>query len=329
MLRIEHCIYFVEIAKAGSISKAAEALHMSQPHLSQCLRQLEAIVGTALVERHARGLTLTSTGHQCLEHCQALVDEAAILQNWQRESQNRSVLKVATFNAYAPINSFYEVTSEDALLATAESSLESGQSQLFEVYNRDVVEMVIQQQANLGVVYVEDILMPHFIKMLKRKGLDWLLITQGNVDVVMSSSHPLAASSGLTSEDIKPYTMVFESYKNARHPLGHIALLEPSEQSWYLQQFNQFLSRFTIQEIGLSNMRSLLYYLSKNTTSLTLGQRRYNRDNPQLKSGELVYVPLLDAPFKLATGVIFPQRLRFTELEQRFVEVLRHQVIDL
>ncbi|MGD9943931.1 MAG: LysR family transcriptional regulator [Burkholderiaceae bacterium] len=64
---------FVAIASAGSISKAAENLHIAQPALSVHMRRLEERVGTTLLERHHRGVKLTSTGERLLQHANEIL----------------------------------------------------------------------------------------------------------------------------------------------------------------------------------------------------------------------------------------------------------------
>ncbi|WP_277667945.1 LysR family transcriptional regulator [Novosphingobium lindaniclasticum] len=62
--------YFVAVADAGSFSRAAQRLHIAQPPLSRAIQQLEAQVGTALLDRTSRPLRLTAVGR--LLHDQAL-----------------------------------------------------------------------------------------------------------------------------------------------------------------------------------------------------------------------------------------------------------------
>ncbi|MEK0220621.1 LysR family transcriptional regulator [Bacillus proteolyticus] len=54
--------YFKEIVKQGSISKAAEVLHIAQPPLSQLLKKLEKDLGTTLIHRYRQKWELTETG---------------------------------------------------------------------------------------------------------------------------------------------------------------------------------------------------------------------------------------------------------------------------
>ena len=54
--------YFVTIIREGNVSRAAEALHITQPTLSRQLAQLEEELGTALFIRGRHQLTLTNDG---------------------------------------------------------------------------------------------------------------------------------------------------------------------------------------------------------------------------------------------------------------------------
>jgi DNA-binding transcriptional LysR family regulator len=65
--------YFVAVAEAGQITRAAEKLHLAQPALSQTIAQLEYELGIKLLERHARGVTLTPAGEVFLVKARAAV----------------------------------------------------------------------------------------------------------------------------------------------------------------------------------------------------------------------------------------------------------------
>lgn len=67
--------YFITIADLGSLGRAAQALHIAQPALSRQLRLLEENVGTPLMERNARGMTLTPAGRSYYESAHKLLDE--------------------------------------------------------------------------------------------------------------------------------------------------------------------------------------------------------------------------------------------------------------
>ena len=70
---IKHLRYFVGIAEAGSLMKAAERLHVAQPALSVHLSNLEAELGVQLVERSSRGVRLNENGQLLYERAVAML----------------------------------------------------------------------------------------------------------------------------------------------------------------------------------------------------------------------------------------------------------------
>lgn len=67
---------FTTIVSAGSLGRAAEALHVTQPALSRIIKRLEDEVGASLFERHSKGMQLTAIGQALLPHASLLQREA-------------------------------------------------------------------------------------------------------------------------------------------------------------------------------------------------------------------------------------------------------------
>lgn len=67
---------FVAMADTGSVSRAATALHLSQPSISRQLGLLETDLGQRLFERHGRGVRLTPAGQTLLAHARTLLEGA-------------------------------------------------------------------------------------------------------------------------------------------------------------------------------------------------------------------------------------------------------------
>ncbi|MFG2143215.1 transcriptional regulator CynR [Streptomyces sp. NPDC048696] len=77
-LELRHLRYLLAVAEHGSFTRAAEELHISQPTLSQQVKQLEKTVGTQLLDRTGRAVRLTDAGGTYVHYARrALRDLAA------------------------------------------------------------------------------------------------------------------------------------------------------------------------------------------------------------------------------------------------------------
>lgn len=102
---LRHIRYFLAVAKHRNFTRAAEALHVSQPTLSQQIRQLEHTLGVQLLDRTGRSIQLTDAGAAYVRYAQrALQDlEAGARAIHDVQELSRGSLRLAmtpTFTAY-------------------------------------------------------------------------------------------------------------------------------------------------------------------------------------------------------------------------------------
>ncbi len=77
--------YFVAVAEAGHMTRAAARLGMQQPPLSQQIRALETRLGCVLFVRHPKGVTLTASGEALLADSRRLLEDAAAMERRMRD----------------------------------------------------------------------------------------------------------------------------------------------------------------------------------------------------------------------------------------------------
>ena len=86
---------FVAVASAGSISRAAENIHIAQPALSKQIQQIEDYFGTDLFVRTHRGVKLTPAGERLVNHAKGLLKRFDIALEDVREAISEPSGRVA------------------------------------------------------------------------------------------------------------------------------------------------------------------------------------------------------------------------------------------
>lgn len=81
-LNYHHLLYFWMVAKEGSIVKACEKLHLSQPTISNQLKTLEQSLGQKLFQRTGRQLVLTDMGHRVFRYADEIFTIGQDLQHY-------------------------------------------------------------------------------------------------------------------------------------------------------------------------------------------------------------------------------------------------------
>lgn len=113
---LRHLNYFIAVAEQGSFTRAAATLHVSQPALSQQIRQLEEALGVLLFDRSGRHTRLTDAGTVWLTYARRALQELAEGQRALHDVEDlqRGSLRIAmmpTFTSYfmGPlVASFYQ-----------------------------------------------------------------------------------------------------------------------------------------------------------------------------------------------------------------------------
>ena len=77
---------FLAVARLGSLTRAAEQMHISQPAVSKQLKALEEELGALLFDRLSFGMALTKAGETLLPHAERTLFEAVELLNTAVES---------------------------------------------------------------------------------------------------------------------------------------------------------------------------------------------------------------------------------------------------
>jgi len=103
---LKQLAYFVAAGEAGSILRAAENIHVSQPSISNAIAHLEDVFQIQLfIRHHARGMSLTTAGNQIMDRVKALLRDADELRSFAGKLSDQifGSINVGCFIPLAPI----------------------------------------------------------------------------------------------------------------------------------------------------------------------------------------------------------------------------------
>jgi DNA-binding transcriptional LysR family regulator len=99
-MRVEQLEYIRAVTRLGSLRRAAEELHLSQPALSETVRNLERELGVELLERRQSGAKISAAGRELLPHIETVLEAVDLLRS-AASGFNRTgrTIRVGTVNA--------------------------------------------------------------------------------------------------------------------------------------------------------------------------------------------------------------------------------------
>jgi len=193
---------FLKVAELGSFTRAAEALHTSQPALSASIRELERRLGFSLFDRTSRRVSLTREGRAFLVNAKRVVIETDWLHLAAREIRTNE-LKIAT--QYNSVLVPARVAITDGFLdrqpGTAMQVVSLSHADLYEALRADDVDiaLVLEPGSRTELSPINTHFATEFeAYVLQRRPLGFLV----------PGAHPLAARESLGRDDLTDTAVV-------------------------------------------------------------------------------------------------------------------------
>ena len=185
---------FVSVVKLGTLTRAAEALFLSQPTISLQLQALERELGVILLERRRRRINLTDAGEALYELARPLVEGWDAL---DRDFQARVKGLQAGRLTIAAGTSTIQYLLPD-LVRRYREKFPAVRLQLANVTGKDGLALLRADEADIAVGSMLDV--PNDIAWAPMQHYDPMLI--------MPPDHPLAAKEKIALEDLSPYGLI-------------------------------------------------------------------------------------------------------------------------
>ena len=191
-MELRHLRYFKVVAELQHFHKAADKLHITQPALSNQIKQLEQELNTKLFERVGRGVKLSESGELVLSSAIRILNEAELLKESvsDLESGQAGTLKIGVLQS---INSLYL----RSLVAEFDRNNPNISLQIEEMTNYNIEKKVTRGDIDIGIGFILNKDYPdlEFERLFDEK---WKLIispTHANLakKIMAGQSHPLKA----------------------------------------------------------------------------------------------------------------------------------------
>jgi DNA-binding transcriptional LysR family regulator len=201
---------FLEVVRLGTVSRAAEALYVSQPTLTARLQNLEAELGEPLFARTARGLRLTDAGRAFLPHAERALrslreGEAAVTQ-LQRGDAGSLVVgaapAVSTYVLPRLLRSFLVIAPGVRL------AVRTGHSE-------EVLAMVLADDVHVGLV-----------RALRHPEVESIPVYEDHLVLVVPPDHRFTGGTGIRIQDLDTEPLILFDRTSSYHELTNALFRE-------------------------------------------------------------------------------------------------------
>lgn len=190
--------YAVEVAKKGSLNKAAESLLIAQPNLSRSIKELEAHIGIEIFERSARGMKLTPDGEEFINYAKSILRQIEQVENMYTTDG----VKKRVFSISVPRSSYIS----EALIGFSKK-LDKNPTEIFykETNSKRTITNILDSGYRLGIIRYAKSYETYFKQMFEEKGLESRFITEFNYRLIVSRDNPLAKKKDISYDDLVDY----------------------------------------------------------------------------------------------------------------------------
>lgn len=190
-MELRHLRYFVAVAEELHFGRAAERIHISQPPLSQQIRQLEEEIGVKLFHRTKRRVLLTHAGKIFLEEARQILDLSGRAVHSARRAERGEIGRLviglvgsATFSLAPPVLRSFRARFPDVELILRELTTDQ---QVDALQNGNIHIGFLRQPVRKDALHIETILRESFMVAL---ATDHALTADSHVALELLAAEP-------------------------------------------------------------------------------------------------------------------------------------------
>lgn len=294
-MTLQQLKYALTIADCGSMNEAAKQLFLSQPSLSETMKELEQEIGLQIFLRSNRGIVITPEGEEFLGYARQVTEQFGLLRSRYVEKKNRETFSVSMQHYTFAVKAFVETVKK--------AGIDSYEFAANETTTYDVMENVRNFKSELGVLYLNDFNEKVMTKYIHEKGLEFIELFTCDTYVYLWSGHPLAGNPVISMEELDEYPCLsFDQGKN---------------HSLYLAE--EMKSTYEYKRLIKANDRATLLNFMKGLNAYTLCSGIVCEE---LNGSEYLAVPLAETE-KMRIGYVKRKGANISHIGEIYIEELK------
>lgn len=200
-MTLQQLRYIIIVAEKGSINEAAKYLYISQPSLSNSIKELEEELGFPIFIRTNRGVTLSHKGMEFLGYARQVITQADLL-------EEKYIKKTKQIKSFCASSQHYPFVSHAFVELVKEYEEDDYNFTLSETTTYEVIENVKTLYSEIGILYLSKYNEAVIRKILTENNLIFEELVRAKPHVFLYKEHPLAKEELIDLEDLKEYPKI-------------------------------------------------------------------------------------------------------------------------
>ncbi|MGN1313795.1 MAG: LysR family transcriptional regulator [Lachnospiraceae bacterium] len=197
-MTLQQLRYAVTIADCKSMNKAATELYITQPSLSNTIKDLEEEIHIRLFERSNRGIMITPEGEEFLGYARQMLDHYRLIE--ERFVEN------ATFKKKFSVSSQHYTFAVESFIKLAEKfGMEEYEFAIHETQTRNIIDNVRMHKSELGILYRNEFNEKFLSKILRDNELEFIPLFDCKIYVYLHRDNPLSGNGSIVFEELQQY----------------------------------------------------------------------------------------------------------------------------
>lgn len=289
----------VTVAEKGTISDAAKELFISQPSLTNAIKELENEMHISIFNRTNKGIVISNKGDEFLAYARQVLEQANLLEEKYLNVKKQSPIFSVSAQHYSfAVNAFVDVIRE---FDGAQYDFTLRETQTYEI-----IEDVSRLKSEIGILYTSTKNEEIILKLIKQKGLVFIELFQAKPHVFISSKHPLAEQSTISLPELEEYP--------------YLSFEQGEYNSFYFSE--EILSTLDRKKNIKVRDRATLFNLAIGLNGYTVSSGVISKE----LNGESIIARPLQVDEIMCIGVIMQKDMPLSRYGKTYVEALKKHV---